>query len=171
MSYARDIENSVLPYGPGDRSVLRAFQREYFGPQSRQCSDAFSEWLFERNPHRAPGTPVQWICKRDGIVLGQQASIPVVLKAGDFEHRASWGVDLMVRSEWRLRGIAPLLAGAYERSAGILLGLGISQAAYRAFTRAGWSDMGRLQLMVRPLDAQACSEAVGTHQWLARHAP
>ena len=171
MSYARHIENSVLPYEPADRRVLREFQREYFGPNSRQCSEPFCDWLFERNPHRAPGAPVQWICKRDGIVVGQQASIPVRLKAGDREYRASWGIDLMVRSEWRLRGITPLLAGAYERSAGILFGLGISDAAYRAFMRGGWTDMGRLQLMVRPLDAQACAEAVGNHQWLARRAP
>lgn len=171
MSYSADLKRAVLPYAPSEKSGLRDFQREYFGVDSRQCDDNFFEWLFERNPHRAPGTPVFWLCKRDGVVVGQQASIPVLLQVGDRECRASWGIDLMIRKEWRLRGIGPALSAAYEHSADILLGLGVSAAVHRAYTRAGWADIGRLPFMVRPLDANACAQALESRQWLARLAP
>jgi GNAT superfamily N-acetyltransferase len=165
------MQRSVVPYDPSEKSGLRDFQRDYFGADSRQCDDAFCDWLFECNPHRAPDSPVRWLCKRDGLVVGQQASIPVVLKAGGIEYRASWGIDLMVHAQWRLKGVAPALAAAHEHSADILLGLGMSPAAYRAFSRAGWADMGCLPFVVRPLDARACAHALENREWLAKLAP
>ena len=150
----------MVPYEPGEKSALRAFQREYFGADSRQCDDAFADWLFERNPHRDRDQPVVWLCKRDGRVIGQQAAVPVLLKIDDDEHRASWGIDLMVHREWRLKGVAPALSAAYDGSANILMGLGMSEGAVRAYSRAGWTDMGRLSFVVRPLDARACAQAL-----------
>ena len=171
MTYAARIKHPVLPYDPGDKPALREFQRQYFGPDSRQCDDAFADWLFERNPHRHRGQPVVWVCKRDGVVIGQQAAVPVLLRVGGNEYRASWGIDLMVEREWRLKGVAPALSAAYEGSADILLGLGMSASAVRAYSRAGWSDMGRLPFFVRPLDARACSQALGKGARLASVAP
>ncbi|HEV7390487.1 MAG TPA: hypothetical protein VGO08_02500 [Burkholderiales bacterium] len=171
MSHLPRIRHPVLPYESSDKNLLGDFQREYFGARSRQCNDAFAEWLFESNPHRDRSKPVFWVCKQDGIVVGQQASVPVILKVGDDEYRASWGIDLMVRREWRLKGVAPALSAAYESSADILLGLGMSPAAVRSYSRAGWSDMGRLRFAVRPLNARACAQALQSRGWLARLVP
>lgn len=171
MSYAARIARSIAPYEPSDRPALRAFQREHFGTNARQSDDDHFAWLFERNPHFSPGETALWLCKRDGVIVGQQARLPVVLKAGDGEYRAWWGVDLLIDPEWRLKGVGPALFSAYERSAEILLGLGLSEAAYRMCLRSGWSDLGMLPLMARPLDAGACAEALGSRKWLARLAP
>jgi GNAT superfamily N-acetyltransferase len=171
MSHDPRIRHPVLPCDSSDKDSLSDFQREYFGTRSRQCNEAFAQWLFESNPHRDRNKPVFWVCKRDGIVVGQQASVPVLLKVGDQEYRASWGIDLMVHREWRLKGVAPALSAAYESSADILLGLGMSSAAVRSYSRAGWSDMGRLGFAVRPLDVRACAQALQGRTQLARLVP
>ena len=169
--YAARIAASVRPYAPSDREALRTFQLEHFGPGSRQADPRYFEWLFERNPHRLPGEVALWVCERDGVIVGQQARLPVAVKIGTSAGRASWGVDLMVDPEWRLKGVGPALFAAYERSSDVLLGLGVSETVYRSCIRSGWSDMGRLPTIARPLDMQACADALGKKRWLARLAP
>lgn len=171
LSYAARIAASVSPYDVSDREALRAFQLAHFGVGSRQADDRYFKWLFECNPHQRRDAPVVWICKRDGLVVGQQARLPVTLKVGCEEQEASWGVDLMVDPQWRLKGIGPALFAEYERSSAVLLGLGLSENSYRGCIRSGWSDMGRLPLLVRPLDTEVCATALGDRQWLARLAP
>jgi GNAT superfamily N-acetyltransferase len=169
--YAARIAASVRPYDPSDRNALRAFQLEHFGRSSRQAQDSYFEWLFERNPHRPAGEAALWVCRRDGIIVGQQARLPVVLKIGDTERHASWGVDLMVHPDWRLKGVGPALFAEYEASSDVLMGLGVSESVYGSCVRSGWSDVGRLPLIARPLDADACAEALGRKRWLARLVP
>lgn len=171
MSYAADIARSVVRYDAGHKEALRAFQREQFGEHARQGDDEFFEWLFERNPHRDAAGPSLWLCKRDGIVVGQQASIPVVLKVGDVECRAAWNIDWMVHPAWRLKGVAPALFAAYAQNTEIMLGLGVEEVPYRSFVRSGWTDMGPLSLFVRPLDPQACAKGLNAPRLLARLAP
>lgn len=171
MSYLADIERSVVPYDPSNKTALREFQRAYFGPTSRQCDDRFAEWLFEQNPHRDPNEPTLWLCKRDGVVVGQQASIPVRLKVGELQYRAAWVIDLMVHPDWRLKGVAPALFAAYAKSTEVMLGLGLEDLAYRTFRRAGWKDIGTLSLFVRPLDPQACAKGLNAPKLLTKLAP
>jgi GNAT superfamily N-acetyltransferase len=171
MNYRSEIGRAVTAYDPADKSLLRLFQQEYFGADSRQCSDEFSDWLFERNPHRESGEPVLWVCKRDGIVVGQQASIPVSLKIGDEYYRAAWGTDLMVHPQWRLKGVGPALVGAQTQTRDIVLGMGLSDAAYKNHMRAGWTDMDRLPIFVRPLDPAPCLQAFGAHRLLGALMP
>jgi GNAT superfamily N-acetyltransferase len=171
MGYAARVAASISAYDPADRAALRAFQLAHFGPSSRQADDRYFEWLFEKNPSRQPGEPALWVCKRDGLVVGQQARLPAIVKAGTEEHRGAWGVDLMVHPEWRLKGVGPALFAQYERSCDLLLGLGLSDSSYRICMRAGWTDMGMLPLIARPLDIEACAEALRNRRWLARLIP
>lgn len=171
MSYAAEIARSVRRYDPSEKAALREFQRTQFGATSRQVDDAFFEWLFERNPYADPAAPTLWLCKRDGVVVGQQASIPVVLKVGDEEHRAAWLVDWMVHPDWRLKGVAPALFAASMAHSELMLGLGFEDLPYRTVQRAGWRDITNLSLFVRPLDPYACTEALGTPRPLAKFAP
>jgi GNAT superfamily N-acetyltransferase len=159
MSYAADLARSVVRYDSGQREQLRIFQRTHFGSMSRQADDRFFDWLYEQNPHRDGTGPALWLCMRDGIIVGQQGAIPVRVKVGDAECCALWGIDLMVHPRWRLKGVGPALLFAYQQSADLCLGMGLSDASYNAFRRQGWRDMGKLTVFVRPLDPHACSQA------------
>ncbi|MGZ8263826.1 MAG: hypothetical protein ACXW2I_06475 [Burkholderiales bacterium] len=171
MTYAGSIASSVVPYEPADHAALRRFQSEYFGADSRQCDDAFCDWLLKRNPHRQANEPVLWICKRDGLVVGQQVRIPVALKVGDLQYRAAWGIDLMVHREWRLRGVGPALLETFARSTDPALGLGIDEGAYRMCRRLGWVEIATLPLLARPLDPRACEKAFAGPKLAAKLAP
>lgn len=149
MSYLDTILRCVSRYQPSDKPALRAFQREYFGENSRQANDTFEDWLFNCNPHSA--APSLWLCTRDGMVVGQQGTIPVTLKVDDAEYSAAWLVDLMVRPEWRLRGVPPALFAASGKASDIMLGLGVEDEAYATLRRAGWVDITRMSYFVRPL--------------------
>ena len=171
MSYVADIARSVTRYDSADKAALRAFQAEYFGPSARQRDEPYFQWLFKKNPYQDAAAPTLWLCKRDGVIVGQQASIPVMLKAGDLQFKAAWGVDLMVHAQWRMRGVAPALAAAFEASSEVLLGAGMAEAAYKAFMRRGWADLGMLPVFVRPLDPAICARTAHAPQLLAKLTP
>lgn len=171
MSYLTGIARSVVRYDPAHRTALRAFQRAHFGATARHADDACAEWLFERNPHKDSGGPSLWVCVRDGIVVGQQASIPVVLKVGSAEQRAAWLVDWMIHPDWRLRGVSIALLNANSASNELMMGLGLEDVAYKTVAKAGWTDVGRLSLFVRPLDVHACARIVGLPALVSMVAP
>jgi len=158
MGLADKLRQQVTRFRPEDRPALIEFQREVFGAQARQLDEEHLEWLLNRNPWQPIEGPQLWICKKDGKVVGQQAGVPFHLKVGRRYCRASWAIDLMVDPRWRLRGVGPALSEVYTADNEITVGLGISDAAYKAFLRAGWLDLGMLPLYVRPLDVNRMLE-------------
>ncbi len=158
MTYATKLREHITRYAPADRPALIRFQREMFGADARQLDEEHFEWLFERNPYRRPGGPQMWVYRHNGEIVGQQGGIPFELKVGREYHRASWAIDLMVHPRWRLRGVGPALSETYVASNEITIGLGLSDSAYKAFLRAGWTDMGLIPLYVRPLDVRRMLE-------------
>lgn len=155
MKPSTRVRGAVARCQPGDREDLHAFQRQMFGPASRQADHAAFAWRFERHPLRGPDGPDLWIARRDGQVVGQQCALPMLLRVGPRERRAAWAIDLMVAPPWRLRGVGPALYGAVRDSETILCGLGVSEDARPALRRAGWLDLGRVPRwlrLLRPLE-------------------
>ncbi|HYD31436.1 MAG TPA: GNAT family N-acetyltransferase, partial [Azospirillaceae bacterium] len=159
----------VSRYQPEDAEALHAFQRETFGPEARQADPAYFHWLFEENPHREPAGIHFWLVRRQNAVVGQQGGVPFPLKVGAGTARASWAVDLMVAPAWRLRGVGPVLTETQAASADVVLALGISDPAYKAYQRAGWIDLGHIPIYLRPLDIRRCLEVIPEGgEWLRR---
>jgi hypothetical protein len=171
VSYLTEISRSVVRYDPAHKDALRAFQRKYFGEAARHGDDDFADWLFERNPHRDPAGPSLWLCLRDGRVVGQQASVPIVIKVGARERRAAWLIDWMIDPAWRLRGVSVALLNANAASNDLMLGLGLEDVAHKTVAKAGWTDVGKLSLFVRPLDTHACARAMGLPAFVAAVMP
>ncbi|HYH22860.1 MAG TPA: GNAT family N-acetyltransferase [Azospirillum sp.] len=147
-------------YRPSDRPALEAFQQATFGPDARQLDPAHTHWLYEENPWREAEGPQLWVYEYEGAIVGQQGGIPFRLKAGGLELSASWGVELMVAPEWRLRGVGPALSEAHAAASDVTLGLGMSEAAYKAYRTAGWIDLGLVPTYCRVLEARRCARAL-----------
>lgn len=139
-------------YRDTDADDLRAFQLRMFGEGARQLDRERFAWLYERNPARSPDGVGLWVCRRDGAVVGQQAEIPFSLKVGDTERPAAWAVDLMVDEAWRIRGVAPGLMATQLAGRSLSGGLNLSDKGKRTYERAGWADLGVVDVYVRPLD-------------------
>lgn len=166
MSYADRLARSVRRYRPEDRARLEAFQQEMFGPDSRQARQDYFHWLYEENPTAQPDEVPLWILERKGKVVGQQGSIPFPLHVRDRVLSGQWAVDLMVRPEWRLRGLGPALSAAQVDSGDVSLALSVSDDAHKAFVSAGWTDMGKLPFFVRPIDGTRLLAEQGAPWWL-----
>lgn len=153
-SYAERARRGITRLAPRDVEELRRFQAQHFGPDSRQADPRSFAWRFEQHPHVLPTDPPVWICRRDGKIVGQQAGLPFTLHAADRRIPALWTVDLMVDPAWRLRGVAMPLTDALTANTPLSCSLNLSDAAYRAFRRAGWVDLGhvpRFARLLRPL--------------------
>jgi GNAT superfamily N-acetyltransferase len=153
MSWA---QRGIARYEPGDRPDLEAFQREYFGADSIQLDRNHTRWLLEEPPEQDPEGVQLWVCRRNGGIVGQQAGIPFALKAGDGTYRASWAIDLMVAKEWRLRGVGPTLSDTHAAASDVSVSLGMTDAAYKSYKRAGWIDLGSLPTYLRVIDPMRC---------------
>jgi len=152
MDFAVRLREQITRYRPEYRGALVDFQREMFGAESRQANPEHFQWLFARNPFHENGNFPVWLCMKDGKVVGQQCAIPTELNIRNQRHPASWAVDLMVRPEWRLKGVGPALSETAAPENGITAALGVSDPAYKAYLRAGWIDLGLVPEFVRPVD-------------------
>ncbi|HYD66572.1 GNAT family N-acetyltransferase [Azospirillum sp.] len=147
-------------YRPSDQPALETFQLATFGPGARQLDPAHTQWLYDENPWRDAEGPQLWVYEYEGAIVGQQGGIPFRLKAGGRELSASWGVELMVAPEWRLRGVGPALSETHAAASDVTLGLGMSEAAYKAYRTAGWIDLGFVPTYFRVLEARRCARAL-----------
>ncbi|HEV7760869.1 MAG TPA: hypothetical protein VGO78_17810 [Acidimicrobiales bacterium] len=156
---------------PSDADDLRHFRLEQFGEGTRQVDETRRAWLFEQNPCLDDDGPHQWLCRRDGAVVGQQAEIPFDLQIGRDQRRASWAIDLMVDEGWRLRGVGPGLTATLVETRSIVLGLNLSDKGAASFARAGWGDLGIVPVYLRPLDARKVLATATVHPRLRQLAP
>jgi hypothetical protein len=152
----------ITRYTPADADDLRAFQLRTFEAGSREVDEARTAWLFDRNPCRtADGTRDIYVCRRDGEIVGQQAEIPFDLRVGASDHRAAWGIDLMVDDAWRMRGVGPALVATQLDHRPIVCGLNMSDKGFALYERGGFIDLGVIPVYLRPLDLR---RAVGLGQ-------
>ena len=162
MSVVAWAQRGIARYEPPDRPDLETFQRGTFGDGALQLDYAHFQWAFEDVPTPDPEGVQFWVCKRNGAVVGQQAGIPFRLKVGERVCRASWAIDLMVAPEWRLRGVGPALSETHSTASEVAVSVGISDAAYKAYKRGGWLDLGGLTTYVRLINLGRCVRA-STH--------
>ncbi|HEY8524286.1 MAG TPA: GNAT family N-acetyltransferase [Acidimicrobiales bacterium] len=142
----------ITRYRDTDADELRAFQLRMFGEDARQLDRQRFTWLFERNPCRSPEGVGLWVCRREGRIVGQQAEIPFELRVGGRVRPAAWAIDLMVDEAWRIRGVAPGLMATQLAGRSLAGGLNLSDKGKRTYERAGWADLGVVDVYVRPLD-------------------
>ena len=162
MKVPARLKEGIARYRPDDAEDLAEFQLANFGPGTRQVDRERDAWLFDRNPSRSEGDGRDmWVCRRDGVIVGQQAEIPFDLQVGASAHRAAWGIDLMVDDAWRMRGVGPALVATQLDHRPIVCGLNMSDKGFALYERGGFIDLGVIPVYLRPLDLR---RAVGLGQ-------
>lgn len=151
----------IRRYRADDGDDLADFQLRTFGPDTRQVDRARDAWLFDRNPWRRGHERDMWICRRDDTIVGQQAAIPFVLRAGGVDHPAAWGIDLMVDDDWRMRGPGPALLDALLTEHPIVGVMNMSHQGYALCRGMGFADLGIIPVYLRPLDLAGATETGG----------
>ncbi|MGQ9367181.1 GNAT family N-acetyltransferase [Azospirillum sp. A39] len=161
MSIIASAQRGIGRFQPQDRPELEAFHRQFFGAGSLQADPAWFRWVYDEVPHPDAEGPQLWLCRRKDAIVGQQSGIPFRLKVGDAMARASWGIDLMVAPEWRLRGVGPALTETHANTSAVTVSLGMTDPAYKSYIRSGWCDLGSMPTFLRVLDAPAALRAAG----------
>ncbi|HEY3139538.1 MAG TPA: GNAT family N-acetyltransferase [Acidimicrobiales bacterium] len=154
MKVSERFKVGITRYRPTDAEDLAAFQRTAFGEDAKQLDKDRFAWMFERNPARTDEGPGVWVCRRNGVVVGQQAEIPVDLVVDGQSQPAAWGIDLMVDPEWRLKGVGPGLMATQLEAHDVVIGLTQAEEAFKSYMRGGWTDVGVVPVYVRPVDVK-----------------
>lgn len=151
MTFAERMAVHVRRLRSEDHSALRHFQATTFGSDAAQLDSTRHAWLFDDNPRVSASGPQFWIFEKNGEIAGQQAGIPFELTVDGKQHAASWAIDLRVRPEYRMRGVGAVLSEVYVKENDLTVAFGLTVDSYRAFQRAGWTDLGLVPVFVRPL--------------------
>jgi GNAT superfamily N-acetyltransferase len=171
MKVHERFKAGIARYRPSDADDLVAFQRSTFGEGSRQLDPERFTWLYERNPGHHDADPGVWVCRRNGVIVGQQAEIGFDAKVGDQEVPGVWSVDLMVDPTWRVRGIGPGLVDTHVRQRDLIVGVTQREDAIKLYERFGWTEVGTVPSYLRPLDLRRTFELAPVPSKLRRLGP
>ncbi len=150
-SYRERIAAGVESYATGARPELLRFLESMHGQRAHQARPEYVSWLWEGQSLRA-GMPQLWVYRHEGTIVAEQGAVPVALKVGRTTVKAAWAIHLLVDPKHQLRGVGAVLSNRCFAEYDLVLGLEVSDAARRAFRRAGWIDLGTVPLFVRILD-------------------
>jgi|GEM_PF-4566527 len=152
MSYTDLIKQNISRYEKKDYADIFSFYREVWPDNQLHLDEKIWQWKFLQNPNNPDTSPPLWIYRSNNKIRGQIASIPFRLKVKDQYIPASWGIDLIVSEEYRMKGIAPLLVMKTCENTDIFLALGVTEDAYRMFKKMKLIEMKRLPRYVYVLN-------------------
>jgi GNAT superfamily N-acetyltransferase len=177
---------SISRRTPADEEEILRLYADTFGASLAEGGRLRSNWQYRENPETqaSGGDPEIWVAREDGGILGQYASMPVTLWWQGREVRASWGMDVFVRSEARGKGVGARLFMTWADHVDVALGLGLTPSSYALFHKLGFADVGPVPFFRTWLDPQAAMSrqlgkplgqlagaVLGVGLWLRRRQP
>ena len=123
-----------------------------FGADKLRRYRARWPWQFEQNPNNDDRGPLIWVALDGDAVLGQMATMPLVMWWGDREVRASAGMDHFVIPERRGQGLGIALSEQWANHVDVALGLGLNAASH-PMLRKIFTDVGPVPAYLKVLDA------------------
>jgi len=146
--FYQNFKNSIYNFVPENNNIkLTEFQKALFGENVYQQNEAFNNWMYKNRPSNKC-----YYCVQDGKVVGQQSAISMCLKFGDKQINAAYAVDLRIRSDWKMKGLGVALMASLMHEYDVIIGIGVSDEAYKMFMRQGWFDLGLINALVKPLN-------------------
>ena len=132
---------------------ILAFQTATFPQRDPNLIPARWRWMFLESAQRLGRTPLVWLHRDAGAIVGHMGSIPVRLKIGNEERDTGWLVDTMVLPEYRNRAVGSRLMVEAHEAQPLSLSLGQTAEMREICLRLGWRQVAPLQvaqLLVRP---------------------
>ena len=128
-----------------EKNELLNFLRTAYADNPRMSDVYFWDWHFLKNPYIEADNPPVWIAKAGDEIVGQLAATPVRLKVSDEEKRAMWILDLIVRPDWRRKGLGKKLVAAAEKYCPLGLGINtVAQHSTALLESLGWAMFGKV---------------------------
>ena len=129
--------------------LARAHDNDETGPPSVEEW----RWLFVENP---VDTPMQYfVADANGRLAGQYATLPIRLQILGRHATGLLSLNTATDPDFQRQGVFTSLAERlYEETAGtfaLVFGFPNSRSAPGFYRRLGWHDLGRLNVLVRPL--------------------
>lgn len=127
------------------KTELLSFLRTVYAENPRMSDARFWDWHFLENPYvEADNLPI-WIAREGDKIVGQLAATPVKLKIGEQEKRAIWILDLVVRPDFRRKGLGKKLVAAAEAFCPFGLGMNTAEQHSTAMLESlGWKMIGKI---------------------------
>ncbi len=128
-----------------EKSELLSFLQTAYADNPRMSDEQFWDWHFLENPYTESNNLPVWIAKEANEIVGQLAATQIKLQVGGEEKRAMWILDLIVRPDFRRKGLGKMLVAAAEQFCPI--GLGINTAEQHSTTlleSLGWKMIGNI---------------------------
>lgn len=146
-----------------DKQLVK-FQKSLFGENSYQQNEAFNNWLYNKRPDNK-----RFYCVQGDQVVGQQSAISIRLDLADMHISAACAVDLRIRPEWKMKGLGVAMMALLMHQFDVIIGVGVSDEAYRMFIRQGWMDLGLTDILIKPMKLSGYNKDAsntGVKSWL-----
>jgi GNAT superfamily N-acetyltransferase len=140
----------IARLGRDELSLLSEFLKRAY-PGDHKWTPAYLDWYFLQNPNTGDQGPPVWVVKSGGEIVGQVATIPVELKAGEAATRAAWILEFILLPEFRGQGLGKRLVEEVGKSYPTMITLGINEASTRVFASLGWKPLGGIHRYHRML--------------------
>ena len=128
-----------------EKSALLSFLAVAYADNPRMSDERFWNWHFLENPYTKSDTLPIWIAKEGTEIVGQLAATQVKLKIGEQEKPSMWILDLVVRPDFRRKGLGKKLVAEAEKFCPFGLGINTAEQHSTALLASmGWKMIGRI---------------------------
>lgn len=125
-----------------EKSALLSFLNIAYPDKPRHSNAEFWEWHFPKNPFAETDNLPIWIVKDVTEIVGHLGAIPIKLKIGDEQKKAIWILDLVVRPDYRRKGLGKKLVNAAEEFCPLGLGMNTAEQHSTSLLESlGWKKI------------------------------
>lgn len=134
-------EVQIKQFELSDQPALLAFLRDAYPDEPRKSDPAYWKWHYLDNRYTSTDDIPLWVVKSGDKIVGQLATIPVELKAGDKLRKAIWILDFIVGEKFRGKGLGKRLVLAAGEWCPTMLTLGINEQSTAVFRSLRWVSL------------------------------
>lgn len=128
-----------------EKATLLDFLRVAYADNLRMSDERFWNWHFLENPFVQTDNLPIWIAKTGDEIVAQLAATPVKLKVQNEERPAIWILDLIVRPDFRRKGLGKKLVALAEEFCPLGLGMNTAEQHSTALLESvGWKMFGKI---------------------------